>query len=138
MTLQCTYGTKKRAARIARPAPVLSDTIAMNQPGFSSRLSFGDPLNTIDNEQIVPAMKKKNGEVQTAHGTGSVLMCTTVLISMKMVDAKMADIKGAMRRPPKMAPRPWPPFQPHSTFAAPTAATPTPVIDETSEYVDET
>jgi len=55
-----------------------------------------------------------------------------------MIAPKPAAMAGAMHRPAKMAPRPDPLFQPHSTFLAPTAATPTPAIDETNEYVDET
>jgi len=45
---------------------------------------------------------------------------------------------GAMHKPAKMAPRPDPLLQPHSTFFAPTAATPTPAMEETKEYVEET
>ena len=48
------------------------------------------------------------------------------------------DATGAMQRPAKMAPRPEPPFHPHSTLLAPTAATPTPAMEDTREYVEET
>lgn len=59
-------------------------------------------------------------------------------MSMKMIAPKIADAKGAMHKPAKIAPRPDPLLQPHSTLLAPTAATPTPARDETSEYVEET
>lgn len=59
-------------------------------------------------------------------------------MSMKMIAPNIADAKGAMHKPAKIAPRPDPLFQPHSTLLAPTAATPTPARDETSEYVEET
>lgn len=55
-----------------------------------------------------------------------------------MIDAKHPDAMGAMQRPAKMAPRPDPALQPHWTFFAPTAATPTPAMEETKEYVEET
>jgi hypothetical protein len=59
-------------------------------------------------------------------------------MSMKMIPPKAADAKGAMHKPAKMAPSPDPLLHPHSTFLAPTAATPTPAMDETREYVEET
>lgn len=55
-----------------------------------------------------------------------------------MIAPKIPDANGAMHKPAKMAPSPDPPLQPHSTLLAPTAATPTPAIDETKEYVEET
>lgn len=55
-----------------------------------------------------------------------------------MIAPKIPDAKGAMHKPAKMAPRPDPLLQPHSTLLAPTAATPTPAMDETNEYVEET
>ena len=58
---------------------------------------------------------------------------TVNLMSMKMMAAKQPEMKGAAPRPAKMAPRPEPPDQPHWTLLAPTAATPTPAMEETSE-----
>lgn len=55
-----------------------------------------------------------------------------------MIAPKTPDAIGAMHKPAKIAPSPDPLLQPHSTLLAPTAATPTPAIDETSEYVEET
>lgn len=43
-----------------------------------------------------------------------------------------------MHNPAKIAPSPDPPLQPQATFLVPTAATPTPAMDETKEYVEET
>jgi hypothetical protein len=57
----------------------------------------------------------------------------TILMSMKMIAPKAAEMAGAIPSPAKIAPRPWPSFHPHCTLLAPTAATPTPAIEETSE-----
>ena len=81
----------------------------------------------------MPAMRKKKGEVQTAQRTGSLRTCTTYLTREKMIEPKMPDAIGAMQRPAKMAPNPDPLFQPHCTLLAPTAATPTPAMEETRE-----
>jgi hypothetical protein len=56
--------------------------------------------------QMVPAIRKKKGEVQTAHGTGLVRRWTTTLISIKIIAAKAAAMMGAMQRPAKIAPKP--------------------------------
>ena len=57
---------------------------------------------------------------------------------MKMVAAKEAEMVGAIPRPAKIAPSPFPLFQPHWTLRAPTVATPTPATAEIREYVEET
>lgn len=67
-----------------------------------------------------------------------IMRALTNLMSKKMIDPKHPEMNGAMHKPAKMAPSPDPLFQPHSTLLAPTAATPTPAIDETREYVEET
>jgi hypothetical protein len=87
---------------------------------------------------MVPAIKKKKGAVQMAHGMGFLRRWTVTLINMKMMAPKQADAAGAMPRPAKIAPRPLPLFHPHCTFLAPATAQPTPATDEMSEYEDET
>lgn len=67
----------------------------------------------MERAQTVPAMRKKNGEVQTAKGTGLALMCTTPLMRRKVIDPKAAAAKGAIAKPAKMAPSPLPLFHPH-------------------------
>lgn len=57
---------------------------------------------------------------------------------MNIIEAKAAEMAGAIPRPAKIAPRPLPLFQPHWTLEAPTVATPTPATAEMSEYVEET
>jgi hypothetical protein len=56
----------------------------------------------------------------------------TILISMRIVAPKTAAVQGAMHRPAKIAPRPDQPLQ-LSTLLAPTAATATPAMYDTSE-----
>jgi hypothetical protein len=58
------------------------------------------------------------------------------LDDMKIVLEKPAEMAGAIPRPAKMAPSPFPPFHPHWTFEAPTVATPTPATAEMREYVE--
>jgi hypothetical protein len=83
-------------------------------------------------------MRKKKGELQMAHGTGFFRMCTISFTSMKIAAAKPPEIIGAIPKPANIAPKPLPLFQPHSTFEAPTVATPTPATAEIREYVDDT
>jgi hypothetical protein len=58
----------------------------------------------MDKVQTVPAMRKKTGEVHTAHGTGFLRRWTENLIKLKIRAPKMPEPMGAMRRPAKMAP----------------------------------
>ena len=92
------------------------------------------PLRTsTPNAVPVPAIKKKKGAVQIAHGMGFLRRWTVSLINMKMMAPKQAEAAGAIPRPAKMAPRPLPLFHPHWTFPTPTVATPTPAMDEIRE-----
>lgn len=67
---------------------------------------------------MVPAIMNQRGAVQTAHLAGFLRMWTTTLMSMKMVAPKPAAMTGAIPRPAKMAPRPFPLFHPHCTLLA--------------------
>ena len=63
-------------------------------------------MYTIESVQTVPAIKKKNGDVHTAHVTGSARLCTVYLMRRKIIAAKHPEMKGAMARPAKIAPKP--------------------------------
>ena len=88
----------------APPAP--KQTPAIQYGGLSAKPSLGEPLYTMDSVHTVPAIRKKNGEVYTAHGTGFLRRCTMTLISKKMIEPKQPAIIGAMTRPEKIAPMP--------------------------------
>jgi hypothetical protein len=63
---------------------------------------------------------------------------TAYFVKRKTMLAKLAEIAGAMKIPPKMAAIPLESFHPHWTASAPPTATPAPASAETIEYVVET